>query len=147
MLSLLDSAVCLDGVAVRKFMKSTLKSAVLILSTVLVASASISSTATAQASKKAKPVSYKQVQAIFTAKCINCHKAPRPRAMMNLESYAGVMKGNDDGSVITAGSPDKSLLFKLITSTGRKQMPPRTPLTKPEIATIGAWIKAGAKNK
>ncbi len=66
---------------------------------------------------------------------------------MNLESYAGVIKGNDDGSVITAGHPEKSLLFQLITTTGRKQMPPRTPLTKPEIDTIKAWITAGAKNK
>ena len=128
-------------------MKSNLKPAILILSTVLVACAGISSIASAQATKKAKPVSYKQVQAIFTAKCINCHKAPKPRAMMNLESYAGVMKGNDDGSVITAGHPEKSLLYQLITTNGRKQMPPRTPLTKPEIETIGAWIKAGAKNK
>ena len=127
-------------------MNSKTKPLALVLSTMLVAIGGLSAIAGASSSK-AKPVSYKQVQAIFTAKCIKCHMAPKPRAMMNLESYAGVMKGNDDGSVITAGHPEKSLLYQLITTTGRKQMPPRTPLTKAEIDTIGAWIKAGAKNK
>ncbi len=67
--------------------------------------------------------------------------------MLNLQSYEGTMKGNDDGSVITPGKPDQSLLFRLINLTGRKQMPPKKNLTKAEIATIGAWIKAGATNK
>jgi uncharacterized membrane protein len=128
-------------------MNSQTKPLALVLSTTLVVIAGLSAFAGAQTAKKAKPVTYKQVQAIFTAKCINCHKAPRPRAQMNLESYAGVIKGNDDGSVITAGHPEKSLIYQLITSTGRKQMPPGKPLTKPEVDTIGAWIKAGAKNK
>lgn len=57
------------------------------------------------------------------------------------------MKGNDDGAVITPGHPEKSLLYTLITSTGRKKMPPKQPLAKADIATISAWIKAGAKNK
>jgi len=128
-------------------MKSPLKPTALVLSTLFLVIAGVSAMAGAKSSTKAKPVTYKQVQAIFTAKCIMCHKAPKPRAQMNLESYAGVMKGNDDGSVITAGHPEKSLLYQLITSTGRKQMPPGTPLAKSQIDTIGAWIKAGAKNK
>jgi len=66
---------------------------------------------------------------------------------MNLESFAGLSKGNDHGPVIAAGHPEKSLLYQLITSTGRKQMPPKVPLSKADIAKIATWIKGGAKNK
>jgi len=129
-------------------MKNTTKPSAIVVTTMLVAIVGISAFAGAQAPKKTKPVAYKQVQAIFTAKCIQCHKAPNPRAMMNLESYAGVMKGNDDGSVITAGHPEKSLLYKLVSTVGgRKQMPPGKPLSKAETETIGAWITQGAKAK
>ena len=131
-------------------MNSNPKKLTLILAmTVLTASMSvlISAQGPAKAAKKAGPVSYKQVQAIFTKNCFECHSAPKPKAMLNLQSYDGVMKGNDDGSVITPGAPDKSLLFKLINLNGRKQMPPKKNLDKADIAIIEAWIKAGAKNK
>jgi hypothetical protein len=65
---------------------------------------------------------------------------------MNLENYAATMKGNDDGAVITPGKPEKSLLYNLVISTGRKKMPPLRPLSKADVATISDWIKAGAKN-
>ncbi len=102
---------------------------------------------TKKAAPKAAAVSYKQVQGIFDKNCLNCHRGPRPKAMLNLESYAGVMKGNDDGSVVTPGKPDKSLLYKLVSWTGRKNMPPAQAMAKADIATVEAWIKAGAKNK
>jgi len=128
-------------------MNANRKSAVIVIGATLVAIAALSSSSLGQAPKKAGPVTYKQVQAVFNAKCILCHSAPKPKAMMNLQSYAGVMKGNDDGPVITAGDPDKSYLYKLILGTGRKKMPPKQPLSKADVALIGAWIKAGAKNK
>ncbi len=127
-------------------MKPSIKQATFFaITTLVLVSASVF--APAQSSKKAAPVSYKKVQAIFNKNCILCHSAPAPRAMMNLQSYAGVMKGNDDGSVITAGHPEKSLLYQLISTTGKKQMPPKRSLSKADIATVASWIKAGAKNK
>ncbi len=129
-------------------MKPNAKSSVLVISAMLVAISALSAVSFGQgAKKKAGPVTYKQVQAIFDKNCINCHKAPKPKAMMNLESYAGLMKGNDDGPVITAGHPEKSFLYALIAGTGRKKMPPKGPLAKADIELIGSWIKAGAKAK
>jgi len=128
-------------------MNANRKPAVIVVSATLVAIAALSAVSFGQSTKKVPPVKYKQVQAIFTAKCIACHHAPKPKAMMNLESYAGVMKGNDDGPVITPGNPEKSYLFQLVLGTGRKKMPPKEPLSKADVALIGAWIKAGAKNK
>lgn len=99
----------------------------------------------AQSSRRTSRVAYKHVQAIFDKNCVQCHHPPKPRAMMDLTSYAGVMKGNDDGSVITPGHPEKSYLYQLVSWTGRKKMPPSAPLSKADLAAIGAWIKAGAK--
>ncbi len=123
-----------------------------IVSLVMVSAAMFAPAQSAKSKSKAKPAktapaNYKAVQAIFDKNCLQCHSAPKPKAMLNLQSYEGTMKGNDDGSVITPGKPDQSLLFRLINLTGRKQMPPKKNLTKAEIATIGAWIKAGATNK
>ncbi|MDR3692304.1 MAG: c-type cytochrome [Fimbriimonas sp.] len=128
-------------------MNSTLKQLILVssVSAVLVSAAII---APAQSSKKAAPVAYAKVQAIFDKNCIGCHRGPKPRAMMNLETYKGVMKGNDDGSVVTPGKPDVSLLYKVVAGTARKHMPPGPKsLDKADVAAIGAWIKAGAKPK
>jgi len=129
-------------------MDSNHKPVALVTVTTLIAVVGLSAFAFGQGPKKKAPaVTYKQVQAIFDAKCIMCHKGAHPPAKMNLESYAGVMKGNDDGAVIAAGHPEKSLLYQLITTTGKKLMPPKNPLPKADIAKISTWIKAGAKNK
>jgi len=100
----------------------------------------------AQSKKKAAPAAtYKQVQGIFNKNCVGCHQGANPPAKMNLKDYMGTMKGNDDGAVVIPGHPEKSLLVKVITKTGRGQMPPKKSLSKAEIATIQAWIKGGAK--
>jgi len=128
-------------------MNANRKSAMIVISTTIVAIAALSAVSSGLTYKKAAPATYKKVQAVFDAKCIKCHKGPQPPAKMNLQSYAGTMKGNDDGTVITAGKPDKSLLYQLITTKGRKMMPPGKPLSKADIDIVGSWIKAGAKNK
>jgi len=124
------------------------KSHTLIVTTALILTAATFSTSAHSAqSKKAAPVTYKQVQAIFDKACIKCHQGKMPPAQMNLQNYEGTMKGNDHGAVVTASHPEKSLLYTLITSTGKKQMPPKKPLAATDIALIGKWIKAGAKAK
>jgi len=66
-----------------------------------------------------------------------------------LTSYDKVMKGGDEGPVVVAGDPDKSLLIKALKGQGAAQMPPPgkgKPLTADQIQTVSDWIKAGAKN-
>ena len=128
-------------------MNSRIKPAALIVGATIVALAGFSAISFAQAPKKAAPVTYKQVQTIFDAKCTKCHHGAEPPAKMNLETYVGVTKGNDHGPVVSAGHPEKSLLYQVITATGKKLMPPKSPLPKADIALIQAWIKGGAKGK
>src|SRR6188472_4055401 len=52
--------------------------------------------------------SFAAVQEIFTKNCVGCHGGEKPKCDINLTSYEGVMKGGEDGPIVTAGDPDKS---------------------------------------
>jgi hypothetical protein len=65
-----------------------------------------------------------------------------------LDSFDLIMKGGNDGPVIIAGDPDKSLLLHRVTlPSDHKQFMPaegRPPLRAEDIALIKAWIQQGA---
>jgi len=88
---------------------------------------------------------YAAVQAVFTANCAGCHSGDRPKAGIDLTSYAGVMKGGGEGPVIKAGDPAGSILVQAMRGQGRKQMPPGKALAEDKIALVEAWVKNGAK--
>src|SRR5262249_5099951 len=79
--------------------------------------------------------------------CTECHGDKAVKAGYDLDSYKAIMKGGKKGVAVVPGQPDKSLLLR--TMDGRaKLMPPKKygkEMTDAEIATIRAWIAAGAK--
>lgn len=89
-----------------------------------------------------------KVQPIFQANCYRCHGGLNHRGGLQLDSPAGIMKGGKDGGVISPGHPETSLLVKLIRHEGPANdpmpMPPKSKLSDADIATIEAWVKAGA---
>lgn len=88
------------------------------------------------------------IHPIFDANCVSCHGSARTRGGLRLDSFAGLMRGGNDGDVIVEGSPDKSLLFQRITlPAGSKHFMPaegKPPLNPRETAMIRAWIQQGA---
>ena len=58
------------------------------------------------------------------------------------------MKGGEDGAVVVAGDPKKSVLYRVLTlpKGHEDHMPPakKAQLTDDEIAKIKAWIEKGA---
>ena len=80
------------------------------------------------------------VMPILNNSCVNCHNNTKAKARVSVENYAGVVK------IVQPGVADKSRLVRAITGNGAKPMPPKKMLTADEIATIKAWIAAGAKN-
>jgi mono/diheme cytochrome c family protein len=89
---------------------------------------------------------YAAIQAILTGSCSGCHGAGRPKAGINLTTYADVMKGGREGAIVKAGDPANSVLVKALKGAGARQMPPRGKLDDAKVKAIEAWIKAGAKN-
>ena len=89
----------------------------------------------------------KQIQPLFNKYCTECHNTKKPRAGLDLQSAKGWQAGSDNGSVITPGKADDSLLVLV---TEKKKKPIMPPKNKPqptaaEVQLIRAWVAAGAK--
>lgn len=106
----------------------------------------ISLAAPAQCQQTAKAPSSGEVDAIFAKyHCTVCQGGAEPRAVLNLESYAGLLKGSRSGPVVIPGDPDKSELVRWLKGTSEPRMPYTGPpwLADDEVATIEAWIAPG----
>ena len=103
----------------------------------------------AKASKTTGPV-FADVEKVLAANCVKCHSGAHPRDGLDLTTYAGVMKGSDDGPVVVVGSAKTSVLYKSAAHLpGAKKMPPRgvPMIAQKDAFVIADWINAGAKEK
>jgi mono/diheme cytochrome c family protein len=90
---------------------------------------------------------FKDVEAIFSTNCVNCHSGDRARGGIDLTTYDNVLRGGDKGLIVKKGAPKHSLIIQALRgATGVRHMPPeRDPLSEDQISLIESWIKAGAK--
>ncbi len=95
----------------------------------------------------AEPDFQADVLPVLRTYCLGCHNARDAEGGLVLEDHARMLKGNDDGPVLTPGKSADSDLWKVIAGQAEPRMPPKdSPQPKPEeIAVIKAWIDAGAK--
>ncbi|MDB6108297.1 MAG: Planctomycete cytochrome [Pedosphaera sp.] len=94
---------------------------------------------------------YAPVDAIFNEHCMDCHGAQEPEGKFVLEDYASLLKGGEIGPALVPGRSADSLMVRMVEGAFEKDgnkviMPPgkRKKLSLAEIATIKAWINAGA---
>lgn len=89
----------------------------------------------------------RQIQPVLTKYCTSCHNNDDREGKLSLESYDALLKGGAKGAVLTPGHSDLSRLVLLLTGKAQPAMPPKDsdPPTAAEIATLRAWIDAGAK--
>ncbi len=96
------------------------------------------------------------IQPIFKKSCYPCHSAntkPKPKGKLRLDTLELVMKGGEDGAVVTPNDIAKSPLLGDVAHLGDDDdyMPPPKskakipPLTKDQIGLVRAWIEQGAK--
>ena len=74
----------------------------------------------------------------FNTKCAACHIQSQSGGL-SLKTYADALKGGADGPAIVPNDPDKSVLVKIQSAGGHPGQ-----LTADELATVVAWVKAGA---
>ena len=89
---------------------------------------------------------YAAVAAILEARCTKCHGPVKAKENLRLDTIQGILKGSDK-PVVVAGDPDASLIYTLaaLPAGAEDCMPPKGErLTADELATIRAWIVAGA---
>lgn len=89
---------------------------------------------------------------VLERKCEGCHRRGKRKGDLILSSYGDVMRGGENGMVVTAGNLDKSELYRRITlDPDHKDFMPtdgKKPLTKEETDIIAWWIeKAQASNE
>ncbi len=85
-----------------------------------------------------------QVTEILAKNCVSCHGPAKVKGELRLDTYAGIMKGGEDGAVIVKGDPDDSMLIQAVQRTGDLMMPPKTALDDADVNALVAWVKAGA---
>lgn len=82
-----------------------------------------------------------QVQTLLKNRCGKCHGGSKPKARLDLESLAGVSRGNKRGAVVVPNQPGDSLLWEVIAD---ERMPPEDPLPETERLLLKQWIEQGA---
>lgn len=85
------------------------------------------------------------VKPVFARRCFGCHSAGEMRSGLNLETYAGVLKGGSSGDVVIAARAASSTLYRAVArEDGAPQMPlGQAKLPDAEIALIREWIQGG----
>jgi hypothetical protein len=92
----------------------------------------------------------KMVRPVLVERCYQCHssKSEKLKGGLLLDSSAGVMKGGEDGPILTPGSPEKSKLIEAINYANPDlKMPPRASggkLPNAQIAALTEWVRIGA---
>ncbi len=86
-----------------------------------------------------------EVHPILAARCAPCHSGAKPAAGLSLTTRALALTGGASGPAIVPGNSDASLLIAKVSGQRGAIMPASgEPLTAAQIATLRAWIDAGA---
>ncbi len=83
-----------------------------------------------------------QIAPLPASRCLSCHNATEKKGGLDLQREASARVGGESGSVIAAGTPDKSLLGQRFVAD---EMPPKQHLSAQEKEIVRQWIADGAK--
>jgi uncharacterized membrane protein/mono/diheme cytochrome c family protein len=87
------------------------------------------------------------IKPLLEEKCTGCHGAKKQKGKLRLDGPDAILKGGEDGAVVTAGNAEGSDLIRRINlpATAKAHMPPRDKLqlTADEIALLHFWVQSG----
>ena len=93
----------------------------------------------------AAPDYLRDVKPILARRCFACHGALKQESILRLDTRAMIVAGGEGGPAIVPGNSTASPLIAAVTAEPESRMPPEgEPLTAEQIATLRAWIDAGA---
>jgi uncharacterized membrane protein len=91
------------------------------------------------------------VAPVLNERCVGCHGPDKTKGGLRLDSLAGILKGGEEGPVVTPGSPADSplLALTLLPLDDDAHMPPqeKPQPTAGELALLKFWIERGANDK
>ena len=89
-----------------------------------------------------------KVRPILEDHCFDCHGEDKQKNKLRLDTAVGILRGGESGEpLLVRGVSAESYIIKRVTSANAKEvMPPKGErLTAEQVATLRAWIDAGAK--
>jgi hypothetical protein len=88
----------------------------------------------------------REVKPVLQRRCFSCHGALKQESDLRLDTGALIRRGGAEGPAVEPGDPVASRLIERISAgDASHRMPPEgEPLGANEIASIAAWIEAGA---
>jgi hypothetical protein len=92
----------------------------------------------------AAPTYNQDVLPIFREACLGCHNPDKMKADLDLTTHASAMKGGSSGVCVKPGSPDTSLLYRVMAHLEEPEMPPKKPmLATAQLEVVKQWIAGG----
>ncbi len=88
-----------------------------------------------------------RVEPMLRVKCLGCHgDGEELDAELDLRSREATLRGGKSGPALVPGKALASLIYQAVRRDDERVMPPRdrAPLAPEEIASLRAWIEAGA---
>src|SRR4051812_22390505 len=82
---------------------------------------------------------------ILRENCTTCHNSEKKKGKLLLTSREAALNGGENGAAIVPGDVAKSPLATVVAADADPHMPPKGQLTPDEMATLKAWIEAGAE--
>ena len=99
-------------------------------------------------SKGNETVSFKNdIAPLLLTRCASCHGlGRRPSGRFNLTTFAGILRGGDNGPAVLPGNPAESYIVKKLLGTGGGQRMPANgdPFDDAQMELISKWITEGA---
>ena len=86
----------------------------------------------------------KSVRPMLAARCQECHGPTKQKGGLRLDARAAIVAGGESGPAVVPGDARASLLIDAINYGEDHQMPPKSKLPAPEIATLTRWVEMGA---
>jgi Protein of unknown function (DUF1553)/Protein of unknown function (DUF1549)/Planctomycete cytochrome C len=83
-----------------------------------------------------------EVKPLLVAHCFKCHATDKPKGGLYLASRDGLLKGGDDGAVVSLETPGESLLLEAVNYDGY-EMPPDGKLPQQKIDVLAKWVEMG----
>jgi mono/diheme cytochrome c family protein len=82
-----------------------------------------------------------RVGTILADHCVSCHGPEQKKGGLDLSRRSTALVGGKSGNAIVPGEPEMSLVVEKV-SEG--EMPPKGALSREQLATVRAWVEAGA---
>ncbi|HVY68874.1 MAG TPA: c-type cytochrome domain-containing protein, partial [Verrucomicrobiae bacterium] len=81
---------------------------------------------------------------VLKAECFACHNEEKKKGGLVLTSGEGLLKGGEEGPVVSPGKPEASPLVKALAADADPHMPPKKQLAEAQIKVLRDWVQAGA---